>query len=66
MGRKERHVPITQRGRTLKAKPIWRFNMVDRHGPFAFTLSRSDFDHKEVLGKLMAFFAKEKSFSTHS
>ena len=36
-------------------KPIWRFDRIDRDGPFAFNLARQDFKHKEVLQKLMEY-----------
>lgn len=40
---------------TIKEFPIWRFDMIDRDGKFAFDLLRQDFNHQEVLRKLMEY-----------
>ena len=42
-------------GSSSNEKPIWRFERIDRDGPFAFNLAREDFKHKEVLEKLMEY-----------
>lgn len=39
----------------IKGYPIFRFDMIDRGGAFAFDLSRKDFDHKLVLGKIIEY-----------
>ncbi len=36
-------------------KVIWRFDMIDRSGKFAFDLSRDDFRYKEILEKLIDY-----------
>lgn len=36
-------------------KIIWRFDRLDKSGPFAFDLSRSDFDHREMLEKIISY-----------
>lgn len=41
--------------RNINGYPVFRFDMIDRDGVFAFDLSRKDFDHKTVLGKLMEY-----------
>ncbi len=54
--RKHRQQVIRERPKsTLKEKPIWRFDKLDRSGKFAFDLSRKDFDCKEVLQKLIEY-----------
>lgn len=40
---------------TVGEKVIWRFDMIDRAGKFAFDLRRSDFMHCEVLEKMIAY-----------
>lgn len=35
--------------------PVLRFNKLDRNGPFAFDMRRNDFNHKEVLEKLIEY-----------
>ncbi len=37
------------------ANIIWTFDRIDRDGPFAFDLSRPDFNHKEVLTKIVEY-----------
>ena len=39
----------------IKCNPIFRFDMIDREGEFAFDLSRSDFKHRHVLEKLIEY-----------
>lgn len=34
---------------------IWRFDMIDRNGSFAFDLNRDDFNHKEVMEKMLEY-----------
>lgn len=34
---------------------IWRFDMIDRSGVFAFDLNRDDFLHKEVMEKMINY-----------
>ena len=34
---------------------VWKFDLLDRSGKFAFDLSRDIFDHREVLEKLIHF-----------
>lgn len=53
MGKKQ--VALTPSGSTINEKPIWRFDLIDRDGKFAFDLSRNDFQHREVLQKLMDY-----------
>lgn len=36
-------------------KIIWRFDWLDKAGPFAFDLCRTDFDHREILEKIIAY-----------
>lgn len=36
-------------------KIIWFFDWLDNDGTFAFNLSRSDFNHKEVLEKIISY-----------
>lgn len=55
MGSRKKQVAIARSGSTLKKKPVWRFDMIDREGRFAFDLSRKDFLHREVLQKLMDY-----------
>lgn len=52
---KKKQVAVERSGSTIGVKPIWRFDMIDRSGKFAFDLSRDDFKHKEVLQKLMDY-----------
>ena len=35
--------------------PVWCFDMLDKAGSFAFDTSRSDFDHREFLDKMIAY-----------
>ena len=35
--------------------PVWRFDMLDRDGPFAFQYQLESFDHVEVLTKLIEY-----------
>lgn len=35
--------------------PIWTFENVDKTGIFAFDTSREDFQHKEVLDKILSY-----------
>ena len=35
--------------------PVWRFDLLDRAGPFAFDTSRPDFQHREFLDKMIAY-----------
>lgn len=34
---------------------VWMFDKIDRSGNYAFDVSRDDFDHKEVLGKMIDY-----------
>ena len=36
-------------------KIIWVFDKIDRSGNYAFDVNREDFDHKEVLGKMVDY-----------
>lgn len=36
-------------------KPIWRFDKLDRDGEFRFDLQRQEFNHQEVLRKLIDY-----------
>lgn len=36
-------------------KIIWRFDWLDKAGSFAFDLRRPDFDHREILEKIIAY-----------
>lgn len=38
-----------------KEKVIWRFDMIDRGGSFAFDLNRNDFRYKEVMEKMLEY-----------
>lgn len=40
---------------TDNKKVIWRFDMVDRSGKFAFDLMREDFRHKAFLEKMIGY-----------
>ena len=51
----QKQVVIKHSGSTIRQKPIWRFDKIDRSGKFAFDLSRADFQHREVLQKLMDY-----------
>ncbi len=55
MGKYKKRVVKVSTGSTIKEKPIWRFDKIDREGKFAFDLSRCDFQHREVLEKLMEY-----------
>lgn len=55
MSSRDKKVAIAQSGSAIREKPVWRFDMIDRDGKFAFDLSRKDFQHKEVLQKLMDY-----------
>lgn len=37
------------------SKPIWRFDKLDRDGEFRFDLQRQEFNHQEVLSKLIDY-----------
>lgn len=36
-------------------KIIWMSDKIDRSGNYAFNINRADFDHKEVLGKIVDY-----------
>ena len=55
MAHKKKVVAIDRSHSTITDKPIWRFDLIDREGAFAFDLARSDFSHKEILQKLMDY-----------
>ena len=55
MGNKKKQVVVDKSRSTIHQKPIWRFDMIDRSGEFAFDLSRKDFMHREVLQKIMDY-----------
>lgn len=57
MGKHKKRVVIEKTNSTIKETPIWRFDKLDRTGKFAFDLSRKDFDHKEILQKLIEYGA---------
>lgn len=40
---------------TDNCKIVWRFDDLDIAGAFAFDLNRGDFEHKEVLQKIIAY-----------
>lgn len=40
---------------TVSEKVIWRYDMIDRNGKFAFDLHRADFMHCEVMEKMIAY-----------
>ena len=35
--------------------PVWKFDLLDKSGPFTFDTSRQDFDHREFLDKMIAY-----------
>ena len=35
--------------------PVWCYDKLDRDGPFAFDTARDDFQHREVLEKIIAY-----------
>ena len=35
--------------------PVWRFDKIDRNGPYAFDVSRSEFDGNELIDKLVSY-----------
>lgn len=35
--------------------PVWSFDNIDRDGKFAFDVERSDFQHKEVIRKIIDY-----------
>lgn len=39
----------------IEGYPVFRYDMLDRNGPYAFDLSRQDFDHHLVLEKIIAY-----------
>lgn len=55
MGKQKKQVAISRVNSTIHEKPIWRFDKIDRSGKFAFDLSRPDFQHREILQKLMDY-----------
>lgn len=49
-------------------KVVWLFDKIDKNGPFAFSPSRTDFLHKEILDKLIAYSSmtwREIRLQTH-
>lgn len=36
-------------------KPAWMFDMIDRDGKFAFDITRTDFDLKFILDKILSY-----------
>ena len=36
-------------------KIIWMFDKIDRSGNYAFDVNSVDFDHKEILGKMVDY-----------
>lgn len=55
MGKRKKKPVIAQSNSVIHEKPIWRFDMIDRGGKFAFDLSREDFEHRTVLQKFMDY-----------
>lgn len=56
-GKPVEHRKVVQGGKnsTDGEKIIWRFDRLDRSGAFAFDLSREDFNHREMLEKIIAY-----------
>lgn len=38
-----------------RQRPVWRFDLLDKDGEFAFDLRREDFKHSHVLEKLIEY-----------
>ena len=55
MSRHKKKVVVERPESIMSHKPIWRFDELDRDGKFRFDLSRKDFNHKEVLQKLLYY-----------
>lgn len=51
----KRKPAIPQNTSIIHETPIWRFDLIDRGGKFAFDLSRQDFDAKTVFQKLIDY-----------
>lgn len=48
--------------------PVWVFSRIDRNGQFAFDIRRKDFDHYEVLDKMISYSSikwKQLKLQTH-
>lgn len=46
---------IQNKTNTDTEKSIWRYDMIDRNGKFAFEVSRPDFNHKDYLEKMINY-----------
>lgn len=66
MGKKEKNIPKKAKKEHSKVvggskhssdgeKTVWYFDNLDKAGHFAFDLSRHDFNHREVLEKIIAY-----------
>ena len=53
--KKGKKVPPAAKTSTIGMTPIWRFDQLDLNGKFRFDLHRGDFDHVEVLSKLVNY-----------
>lgn len=53
--KKGKKVPPAAKTSTIGMTPIWRFDQLDLNGKFRFDLHRGDFDHVEVLSKLVDY-----------
>ena len=40
---------------TSQLNVVWRFDKLDRSGHFAFDITRDDFQHREVLDKIISY-----------
>ena len=50
-----RHTTQQVASSTDNLNPIWVFDKIDRNGKFAFDVNRQDFDHKEILAKMIDY-----------
>lgn len=48
-------IPAQDKYSSDKLKIVWCFDMLDVDGDFAFNTSRSDFQHKEILDKMISY-----------
>lgn len=65
MGKAKKQVAVARSDSTIKQKPIWRFDLIDRSGKFAFDLSRQDFQCREVLHIGAASNAPDRTSGVH-
>lgn len=47
--------PRQEQDENITGYPVFRYDMIDREGPFAFHLARKDFNHRLVLEKIMTY-----------